>query len=57
MASQNRRMLKESNGFPISKAEIDAYEIAENPRKRFDTLVGCPEELKEYVKSVYSYFN
>ena len=53
----HRRMLKESNGFPISKAEIDAYEIAENPRKRFDTLVGCPEELKEYVKSVYSYFN
>ena len=52
-----RRLLKEFEEFPISKAEMDAYEVAENPRKKFDELMKNSEELKEYVKSVYAYFN
>ena len=46
--------------YPISKAEFDAYEIADNPLKRFNAIKGSPEEiekLKDYVKSVYPYFN
>ena len=51
-----RRLMKEFEDFPISKAEMDRYEIAENPREKFVKLVENSEELKEYVKSVYSYF-
>ena len=51
-----RRLMKEFEDFPISKAEMDAYEVAENPRKKFDELMKNSEELKEYVKSVYAYF-
>ena len=51
-----RRLMKEFEEFPISKAEMAAYEIAENPREKFVKLVENSEELKEYVKSVYSYF-
>ena len=55
----HRRLQKEFD-FPISKAEMTAYENADNPLKRFNTITGSPEEiekLKEYVKSVYAYFN
>ena len=51
-----RRLMKEFEDFPISKAEMDRYEIAENPREKFIKLVENSEELKEYVKSVYPYF-
>ena len=51
-----RRLMKEFEDFPISKAEMDRYEIAENPREKFVKLVENSEELKEYVKSVYPYF-
>ena len=51
-----RRLMKEFEEFPISRAEMDAYEIVENPREKFVKLVENSEELKEYVKSVYPYF-
>ena len=47
----HRRLLQEFKDFPISKAEMDRYEIAENPRKKFINLVEDSEELKEYVKN------
>ena len=45
---------------PLSKEELEAYEIADNPLKRFDTVKGSPHELdvlKNYVKSIYPSYN
>ena len=41
---------------PLSKGEMEEYEIADNPLERFNTVKGSPEELdklKNYVKSIY----
>ena len=55
----NDRVQKEFAS-PLSKAEMEAYEIADNPLKRFDTVKGSPQELdvlKNYVKSIYPSYN
>ena len=41
---------------PLSKEEMEAYEIADNPLERFNTIKGSPQELeafKNYVKIIY----
>ena len=51
----NARVLKEFT-IPLSKGEMEDYEIANNPLERFNTIKGSPEELddlKDYVKNIY----
>ena len=51
----NERVQKEFTP-PLSKGEMEEYEIADNPLERFNTVKGSPEELdklKNYVKSIY----
>ena len=41
---------------PLSKEELEAYEIADNPLERFNTIKGSPERLeafKDYIKHIY----
>ena len=41
---------------PLSKEEMEAYEIADNPLERFNTIKGSPERLnafKDYIKNIY----
>ena len=41
---------------PLSKEEMAAYEVNDNPLERFTTIKGNPKELeafKDYVKSIY----
>ena len=55
----NERVQKEFAP-PLSKDEMEAYEIVDNPLKRFDTVKGSPQELdklKNYVKSIYPSYN
>ena len=55
----NERVQKEFTP-PLSKDEMEAYEVNDNPLERFNTIKGSPQELdafKNYVKIIYPSYN
>ena len=55
----NERVQKEFTP-PLSKDEMEAYEVNDNPLERFNTIKGSPQELdafKNDVKIIYPSYN
>ena len=48
----NERVQKEFTP-PLSKEEMEAYEIADNPLERLNAIKRSPEAFKNYMGNIY----